>query len=103
MNRLMETIRLAVDDGTADNDSEGDNGGATNAEAAAEEELIDDELIDDKNTRESWEDELTLAEPASKFFKMIERTTMNDLIHALFKGIRVLCLKKRDKRSVTEF
>ena len=101
MNRLMETIRLVVDGGTADDYSEGDNGSATNAEAADEEDLIDDEFIDDENTRESWEDELTLAEPASKFFKMIERTTMNDLIHASFEGIRVLKLDKRDKGSVT--
>jgi len=34
--------------------------------------------------------------------KMIACTTMNDLIHASFEGIRVLFLARRDKGSVTD-
>ena len=95
LDRLTYSISLVVVDGSAVADAAGDDA-ATMAEDAAAEESSEAE-----NAEYFWEDELTLASAASKFFKMMGCTTINDLINALYEGVRMISLDRMDKGSVT--
>ena len=95
MDRLRYTISLVVGDGSAIADAAGDDNDATPEGAAAE------ESSEAENAEYFWEDELTLASAASKFFKMMGFTTINDLINALYEGVLMIRLDRMDKGSVT--
>ena len=95
LDRLMDEISLIVGDGSAVADLAGDDAAATAEDAATE------ESIEAEEAEMFWEDKLTLASVKSKFFKMIGCTTMNDLVHASYEGIRLICLDIRDKGSIT--
>ena len=95
MDRLTYAIILVVGDGSDVADVAWDDAAVT-AEGAAAEESSEAE-----NAEECWEEELTLASAALTFFKMIGCKIMNDLIHVLYEGIRLLCLDITDKGSVT--
>ena len=91
LDRLTDAISLVVGDDRAVADMAGDDATETEEDADAE-ESSEAEIADD-----FWEDERTISSAASKFFKFIGCTTMNDLIHASYERIRLLCLDIRDK------
>ena len=97
LDRLTDAISLVAGAGSTVSDTAGDDAAATEEDADAE------ESSEVENAEYFWEDELTLASAASKFFKIIGCTTMNYLIHVSYEGIRLLCLVRRDKGSVTSF
>ena len=94
-DRLTDAISLVVGGGSAVADASGDDAATTAEDTSAE------ESSEAENAEYCWEDELTLASAASKFFKIIGCTIMNDLIHAFYEGIRLLRLDIRDKGYVT--
>ena len=95
MHHLTDAISLFVGYGRNVADAAGDDAAATTEDGAAE------ESSEAENAEYFWGDELTLYSAASKFFKTIGCTTMNDLIHASYEGICLLRLYIRDKGSVT--
>ena len=95
LERLTDGISLIVGDDSAVDDVAGDEAASTAKDAAAE------ESSKVENAKDFWEDELTQASAASKLFKIIGCTPINDLIHALYEGIHLLRLERRDKGSVT--
>ena len=82
-------------DGSSVADVVGDDTAATAEDAAAE------ESSEAKNAEDFWEDELTLASAALKFFKMIVCTKIKDIIHASYEGIHLIRLDRRDKGYIT--